>query len=89
MELSAPTNSAYKLVIAYAIPVYPAHWAVGVTELIITNHSPGAGDIPHGWVDERKVRYMREQWSQKVSRIADTHTDVELAHGGPPYTLLP
>ncbi|ESK97050.1 f-box domain containing protein [Moniliophthora roreri MCA 2997] len=103
MVLSAPTNSAYKLVIAYAIPVYPAHWSVGVTELIITNHSGSeptlssshylsdiatippmsilstrtarAVDVPQGWIDERKLRYMREQWSRKVSRIADTQTD--------------
>lgn len=32
-----PSSTSYKLVLAYAIPVYPAHWSVGVTELIISS----------------------------------------------------
>ncbi|OAX40853.1 hypothetical protein K503DRAFT_768212 [Rhizopogon vinicolor AM-OR11-026] len=44
LVLSAmPSAASYKLVMAYAIPVYPAHWSVGATELII---SP-SGVIPH------------------------------------------
>lgn len=31
-----PSSMSYKLILAYAIPVYPAHWSVGVTELIIS-----------------------------------------------------
>ncbi|KAG2153680.1 uncharacterized protein EDB93DRAFT_1134121 [Suillus bovinus] len=31
-----PSTASYKLVMAYAIPVYPAHWSVGATELIIS-----------------------------------------------------
>ncbi|KAF8557949.1 hypothetical protein OG21DRAFT_1406098 [Imleria badia] len=31
-----PSSTSYKLILAYAIPVYPAHWSVGVTELIIS-----------------------------------------------------
>lgn len=111
LVLSTPSPSTYKLVLAYAIPVYPAHWSVGATEMIISG--PGSGeqqtrnsatsvlgfssetpsryssegmvirstrtirtiDVPHGWVDERKLRAMREQWSRKVSNIADTQTD--------------
>ncbi|KAK7053415.1 hypothetical protein VNI00_004041 [Paramarasmius palmivorus] len=106
MVLSVPTSTTYKLVIAYAIQVYPAHWSVGVTELIIANHSRSSSsgstlsssshyllptasapvsilstrtaravDVPQVWVDERKLRYMREQWSRKVSRIGATQTD--------------
>ena len=37
LVLSAiPSAASYKLVMAYAIPVYPAHWSVGTTELIIS-----------------------------------------------------
>ncbi|KAF9222648.1 hypothetical protein BS17DRAFT_783176 [Gyrodon lividus] len=32
-----PSSISYKLILAYAIPVYPAHWSVGVTELIISS----------------------------------------------------
>lgn len=39
LVLSSPTLTTYKLVLAYAIPVYPAHWSVGATELVIS----GAG----------------------------------------------
>lgn len=31
-----PSSTSYKLILAYAIPVYPAHWSVGATELIIS-----------------------------------------------------
>ncbi|KAJ4477041.1 hypothetical protein C8J55DRAFT_561688 [Lentinula edodes] len=101
LVLSTTSAATYKLVLAYAIPVYPAHWSVGATELIIagppTNselprsssflaptHTPmtiistrtaRALDVPQGWVDEKKLRVMREQWSRKVYRVADTQTD--------------
>ncbi|THV02382.1 hypothetical protein K435DRAFT_775584 [Dendrothele bispora CBS 962.96] len=103
LVLSTPTASTYKLVLAYALPVYPAHWSVGVTELIIagpasstraslpssssylspdvepmtilSTRTARAIDVPQGWIDERKLRYMREQWSRRVARIADTQTD--------------
>ncbi|KAJ4483277.1 hypothetical protein J3R30DRAFT_3447351 [Lentinula aciculospora] len=101
LVLSTTSVSTYRLVLAYAIPVYPAHWSVGATELIIAGppsssdlphssaflgpaHSPmtiistrtaRALDVPQGWVDEKKLRLMREQWSRKVSRVADTQTD--------------
>ena len=32
-----PSSTSYKLILAYAVPVYPAHWSVGVTELIISS----------------------------------------------------
>lgn len=40
LVLSAPSPSTYKLVLAYAIPVYPAHWSVGATELMISYTPP-------------------------------------------------
>jgi hypothetical protein len=106
LVLSTPTPTTYKLVLVYAIPVYPAHWSVGATELVISGvgisstptqlslastsstslpavnpmtvlstRTTRAIDIPHGWVDDQKLRSMREQWSRKVSRVADTQTD--------------
>ncbi|KIJ67548.1 hypothetical protein HYDPIDRAFT_180369 [Hydnomerulius pinastri MD-312] len=35
-----PSSTSYKLILAYAIPVYPAHWSVGATELIISPSGP-------------------------------------------------
>ncbi|OSC99416.1 hypothetical protein PYCCODRAFT_1395326 [Trametes coccinea BRFM310] len=83
LVLSLQSPSTYKLVLAYAIPVYPAHWSVGATELIIDNtemtvsttRTTRAIDVPQGWVDESKMRAVREQWSRKVARVADTQTD--------------
>lgn len=101
LVLSTPSPTTYKLVLAYAIPVYPAHWTVGATELIIsgpasdrdtspcstpfvsqdraltviTTRTTRAFDVPQGWIDENKLRIMREQWGRKVERVADTQTD--------------
>ncbi|KAK0241741.1 hypothetical protein EDD85DRAFT_820153 [Armillaria nabsnona] len=101
LVLSTPSPSTYKLVMAYAIPVYPAHWSVGATEVVISGHSYSTSnisrssalaldtepmtvvstrttrsfDLPSGWIDERKLRSIREQWGRKVSSIADTQTD--------------
>ncbi|KAF8622691.1 hypothetical protein AX15_006790 [Amanita polypyramis BW_CC] len=100
LVLSAPSPEIYKLLLTYSVPVYPRHWSVGVTELIIAGPSPvptssfssflhrsstpmtvistrtiRAVDVPQGWMDENKLRHMQEQWSRKVSRVADTQTD--------------
>lgn len=95
LVLSSPSPGNYKLVLAYAIPVYPAHWTVGATELIISSspimsvsntRTTKAFDIPAGWVDEHKMQIVREQWGRKVLRVADTQTDgkwVVLAPGDP------
>ncbi|KAH7913183.1 hypothetical protein BJ138DRAFT_1146758 [Hygrophoropsis aurantiaca] len=46
LVLSAMSESVtYKLVLAYAVPVYPAHWSVGATELIISRS--GASESSH------------------------------------------
>lgn len=108
LVLSMLSPTSYKLVLAYAVPVYPGHWSVGATELIISKSSTSltnsslisspafyeefnhtlpssmgvittrtirAVDVPLGWVDENKLRAMREQWSRKVSRVADAQSD--------------
>ncbi|KAK1233140.1 hypothetical protein PQX77_003675 [Marasmius sp. AFHP31] len=104
--LSTPSPATYKLILTYALPVYPSHWSVAVTELMIAGHCVSSSttnilassssylvpkepspmsiistrtakaiDVPQGWVDERKLQYMREQWGRKVARIADMQTD--------------
>jgi hypothetical protein len=110
LVLSMLSRATYKLVLAYAVPVYPGHWSVGATELIISKGSTSltnsslslisppvfyeesnhtlpssmgvittrtirAVDVPLGWVDENKLRAMREQWGRKVSRVADAQSD--------------
>ncbi|KAF4621221.1 hypothetical protein D9613_000790 [Agrocybe pediades] len=42
MVLSSPSSTAYKLVIAYSIPVYPKHWSIGATELLISKGVDGS-----------------------------------------------
>ncbi|KIY50130.1 hypothetical protein FISHEDRAFT_71748 [Fistulina hepatica ATCC 64428] len=96
LVLSITPARTYKLVIAFSIPVYPAHWSVGATEVMITGLGSNSADpegmllpsmtvlstrtirtidVPQGWIDERKLRNMRDQWNRKVSRVADTETD--------------
>lgn len=97
LVLTPAGDGTYKLIIAYAVPVFPAHWSVGATELIISttlssivvtsSRTIRAYDVPSGWIDEHKLRLMREQWGRKVARVADTQTDgkwVVLAPGEPP-----
>ena len=90
LVLSAPSSDKpYRLIVSYAIPVYPAHWSVAATELSISTHGTGGStsftvlrtrtartiDIPSGWIDENKLQEIREQWNRKVGRVADTQTD--------------
>lgn len=84
LVISSTSPGMYKLVLAYAVPVYPQHWSVGATELIIssassmtvsTSRTTKAFDVPQGWLNEQKMKVAREQWSRKVARVADTQTD--------------
>jgi hypothetical protein len=90
LVLSGPNANAnaFKLVLTYASPVYPHHFSVGATELIISINSPGiepvrvlstrstkSVDTPQGWIDEKKLRLMREQWNRKVAGVAACETD--------------
>ncbi|KAG2153834.1 hypothetical protein DEU56DRAFT_771230 [Suillus clintonianus] len=104
LVLSAmPSASLYKLIMAYAIPVYPVHWSVGATELVISpsgilprkrtfatsssesspqgafevsiTRSTRAFDVPQGWIDEKNLQVMRDQWGRKVKQVADIQTD--------------
>jgi hypothetical protein len=94
LVLTAPDANTYKLLITYASPVYPQHWSLGVTEVLMsypsrTSSSPStrtsfiplstrsvrAFDIPPGWVDETRMRAMREQWGRKALAVAATNSD--------------
>jgi len=37
LVLTMPESQTYKLLLTYASPVYPAHWSVGVTEVILSS----------------------------------------------------
>ncbi|KAJ7188104.1 hypothetical protein C8R46DRAFT_9787 [Mycena filopes] len=106
-----PPGNRYKLVLTYAVPIFPVHFSIGVTELIISGptHSSAlsqagsmsvistrtvrALDVPPGWIDQEKLRSMRDQWGRKLLRIQDTQSDgkwVVLAPGeAPPPVQAP
>ncbi|KAJ6587050.1 hypothetical protein DFH09DRAFT_244161 [Mycena vulgaris] len=111
LVLSAQTpGNRYKLVLTYAVPIFPVHFSIGVTELIISGpraSSPSlssalssgepmsvistrtarALDVPAGWIDQEKLRSMKDQWGRKLLRIQDTQSDgkwVVLAPGEAP-----
>ncbi|KAI9442517.1 hypothetical protein H4582DRAFT_1289763 [Lactarius indigo] len=98
LVLTIPEPQTYKLLLTYASPVYPAHWSVGVTEVILSSatlhasaasltsparppplllstRSTRAFDLPVDWIDETKLRNVREQWGRKVGSVASTQTD--------------
>ncbi|KAI0093284.1 hypothetical protein BDY19DRAFT_882347 [Irpex rosettiformis] len=82
---ASSSTSTYKLIITYAVPIYPAHWSVGATELIISSELSGmtvtstrtvrAFDVPTGWLDVNKMAAMKAQWGRKVRQVADTQSD--------------
>ncbi|KAI0302646.1 hypothetical protein BC826DRAFT_965952 [Russula brevipes] len=43
--------------------------------LLLSTRSTRAFDIPPGWIDEAKLRVVREQWGRKVGSVAGTQTD--------------
>lgn len=79
------TPNALKVVLVYTVPVYPNDWSAGVTELIISSTSSGASvsssrtirafDVPHGWIDDLKLKALKEQWGRRLGRVVDTQTD--------------
>lgn len=42
---------------------------------VISTRTIRALEVPQGWIDENKLLSVREQWSRKVTRVADTQTD--------------
>ncbi|PPQ93795.1 hypothetical protein CVT25_013504 [Psilocybe cyanescens] len=42
LVLSSPSTGIFKLVITYSVPVYPRHWSIGATELMISSNSESA-----------------------------------------------
>jgi len=79
-----------KVVLVFSVPVYPQHWSVGVTELLvklgddlgvptlptlISTRTVKSYDLPFGWIDEEQYRIAQEQWGRKVEKVVDTQTD--------------
>lgn len=87
--LSAPNahTNAYKCVLTYSTPVYPKHYSIGATELlfsipsavdslrVISTRTTKTVDTPQGWIDEKKLRLMRDQWNRKVEGLSACETD--------------
>jgi hypothetical protein len=81
--LTRPSERAYKLLVAYTVPIYPAHWGVATTELAISDpviavtssRTCRALEIPLGFLNEEKMATVREQWSRKVAEAVATETD--------------
>ena len=48
LVLSCLSPMVFKLVVAYSIPVYPRHWSVGATELIIARSAGSSTATPSG-----------------------------------------
>ena len=85
------TQNVLKVVLAFSVPVYPRHWSVGVTELLIKLGEDLGGiftspilistrtvrtfDLPLRWIDEDQLKIIQEQWGRKVEKVADTQTD--------------
>ena len=85
------TRNILKVVLVFSVPVYPRHWSVGVTELLvkigddlggirtsptlISTRTVKSYDLPFGWIDEEQIRNTREQWGRKVEKVVDTQTD--------------
>lgn len=85
------SRNVLKVVLVFSIPVYPRHWSVGATELLIKlGDDVGSGfspptlistrtvrthDLPLGWIDEEQLRLTQEQWGRKVEKVVDTQTD--------------
>ncbi|KAI0063673.1 hypothetical protein BV25DRAFT_1883533 [Artomyces pyxidatus] len=91
LVLTTPEPQLYKAVLTYASPVYPKHWSIGVTEVLLSaappepagaasirllsTRSTRAFDVPPGFVDAAKLRGVREQWGRKVGGVAAAQTD--------------
>jgi hypothetical protein len=84
-------RNVLKVVLVFSVPVYPQHWSVGATELLIKFKDDAGGgfpsptlistrtvrthDLPLGWIDEEQFKITQEQWGRKVEKIVDTQTD--------------
>ena len=85
------TRNILKAMLVFSVPVYPRHWSVGVTELLIKLGDDIGGiftsptlistrtvrtfDLPLRWIDEDQLKVTQEQWGRKVEKVADTQTD--------------
>ncbi|KAI0000551.1 hypothetical protein BJV77DRAFT_1058113 [Russula vinacea] len=91
LVLTMPESQTYKLVLTYASPrgvtevilsnatlhspTSPFTSPTRPPSLLLSTRSTRAFDIPAGWIDEAKLRVVREQWGRKVGSVAGTQTD--------------
>ena len=77
-------DTSFKLVLAYTVPVYPAHWTAGAAELTITvGHFTGAGSQATAWhpdvriVSSRTASAMPNGWHELPTAAAPTLSSLE------------
>lgn len=84
LVLSRPSAQLYKLILAYTVPVYPQHWTIGVTELIISSfsvqstQSSTAFDLAPGWTSipqEDLLVTLNDRQLLKLPIVSCTSTD--------------
>lgn len=89
MHLTPTGPNAYQLVLAYTVTVYPEHYSLGTTQLLIrdftvtSSRTTRACEIPFGFVTAAVEQTIREQWSRRVASVADTATDGKWVILGP------
>lgn len=84
-------RNVLKVVLVFSVPVYPRHWSVGATELLIrlgdnvdggfssptliSTRTVRTHDLPLGWIDEEQLKVTQEQWGRKAEKVVDIQTD--------------
>lgn len=81
--LSSPSPGIYKMILAYTVPIYPAHWTAGITEVVISSftvqstHSTTAFDLGSTWVPltPELNEVLNEQNDRKLASVSSVSTD--------------
>jgi hypothetical protein len=76
LRISRPTTSApHKVLLSYAVPIYPAHWSVATTEFLINPPSPTtAVDI----TSTRTLRVFHGGWTIENEEELNINSSVSL-----------
>ena len=73
--ISGPSRSPNSITSKLSLSSLPHQSSIAQPMCVASTRSTRAVDVPQGWMDEDKHRYMQEQWSRKVARVSDTQTD--------------
>ncbi|KZS98590.1 hypothetical protein SISNIDRAFT_404077 [Sistotremastrum niveocremeum HHB9708] len=83
LVLSSPSQNSFRLLLSYSTPVYPAHWSVGMVELMISATSSTvsssrnirAFELPFTWLSGESMQASVDQWNRKLRHVVATDTD--------------